>query len=64
MSQLVLILATRAPALIAAAGDRAQTRFWEFFVSNIRYAHTRRAYGRSIEEFLAWSEEHGLPSMP
>jgi hypothetical protein len=45
---------SHAPALIRAAGDRAQTRFWEFFVSNIRNPHTRRAYGRSIAEFLAW----------
>ena len=43
-------------ALVAAAGQRAQTRFWEFFVSNIRNPHTRRAYGRSIAEFLAWCE--------
>jgi site-specific recombinase XerD len=42
---------------------RAQTRFWEFFVSNIRNPHTRRAYGRSIAEFLAWCEQHGLASI-
>jgi hypothetical protein len=24
---------------------------------------TRRAYGRSIAEFLAWCEEHGLASI-
>jgi hypothetical protein len=34
---------SRLPALVAAAGERAQTRFWEFFVSNIRNPHTRRA---------------------
>ena len=51
------------PALVAAAGERAQTRFWEFFVSNIRNPHTRRAYGRSIAEFLAWCEQHGLASI-
>ena len=59
MNQLVLITA-HVPALIQAAGERAQTRFWEFFVSNIRNSHTRRAYGRSIAEFLAWCEQHGL----
>jgi hypothetical protein len=26
----------------------AQTRFWEFFVSNIRNPHTRRAYARAF----------------
>ena len=42
-----------------SAGERAQTRFWEFFVSNIRNPHTRRAYGRSIGQFLAWCERRG-----
>ncbi|MCQ4190981.1 tyrosine-type recombinase/integrase [Methylocystis suflitae] len=45
------------------AGGRAQTRFWEFFVSNIRNAHTRRAYGRAIGEFLAWCERQGIASI-
>ena len=62
MNQLVPI-AAHAPALVRAAGERAQTRFWEFFVSNIRNPHTRRAYGRSIAEFLAWCEQHGLASI-
>jgi hypothetical protein len=43
MNQLVPITAHAAPALVVAAGDRAQTRFWEFFVSNIRNPHTVRA---------------------
>jgi site-specific recombinase XerD len=54
---------SRVPALIAAADDRAQTRFWEFFVNNIRNSHTRRAYGRAIGEFLAWCEQRGLSSI-
>jgi hypothetical protein len=54
MNQLVPFATTKAPALVAAAGERAQTRFWEFFVNNIRNPHTCRAYGRSIAEFLAW----------
>ena len=62
MTQLVPFT-DRTPALVAAAGERAQTRFWEFFVSNIRNPHTRRAYGRSIAEFLAWCEQHGLASI-
>lgn len=51
------------PALILATGARVQTLFWEFFVSNIRNPHPRRAYGRSIAEPLAWCEQHGLASI-
>ncbi|MEI6335766.1 MAG: tyrosine-type recombinase/integrase [Methylococcaceae bacterium] len=42
------------PTLIAAASDRTQIRFLEFFVSNIRNAHTRRAYSHAVSEFLIW----------
>jgi integrase/recombinase XerC len=41
------------PTLVAAAGERASMRFLEFFAANIRNPHTRRAYGRAAEEFLA-----------
>lgn len=51
------------PGLIVEAGERAQTRFWEFFVGNIRNIHTRRAYGRAIGEFLAWCESRGVASI-
>ena len=51
------------PALITAAGDRAGTRFLEFFASTIRNPHTRRAYGRAVGAFLAWCEETGVPSI-
>ena len=51
------------PALIAAAGERAGTRFLEFFASTIRNPHTRRAYGRAIGAFLAWCEDQGVPSI-
>jgi hypothetical protein len=40
MNRLVPI-AAQVPALVRAAGERAQTRFWEFFVSNIRVASSR-----------------------
>jgi hypothetical protein len=53
MSQRVPIHETALPALIAAAGERAGMRFLEFFVANIRNPHTRRAYARAAEEFLA-----------
>jgi len=51
------------PALVAAAGDRAGMRFLEFFAANIRNPHTRRAYGRAAEEFLAWFADAGMPSI-
>ncbi|MEK4035847.1 tyrosine-type recombinase/integrase [Methylocystis sp. IM2] len=62
MSQLVPISA-QVPALVRTADERAQTRFWEFFVANIRNTHTRRAYGRAISEFFAWCEQRGLSSI-
>ena len=62
MSEL-LLFTERAPALVRLSGERAQTRFWEFFVSNIRNAHTRRAYGRAIAEFFAWCESQGVASL-
>src|SRR5271157_5223924 len=55
MNQLAPIAArTALPAIITAAGDRAGTRFLEFFASAIRNPHTRRAYGRAVGGFLAW----------
>ena len=61
-----LVPAYRSPALpplIAAAGDRAGMRFREFFAANIRNPHTRRAYARAGEEFLAWCADAGVPSI-
>ena len=51
------------PALVAAAGERAEMRFLEFFAANIRNPHTRRAYYRAAEEFLAWCAAAGVPSI-
>lgn len=51
------------PALIAAAGDRAQMRFIEFFTATIRNPNTRRAYARATADFLAWCELHGVASI-
>ena len=59
MNQLVPI-AAHAPAIVRAAGERAQTRFWEFFVSNIRNPHTRRAYARAAVEFFDWLHAKGV----
>ena len=38
-------------------------RFLEFFAANIRNPHTRRAYSRAVEEFLAWCADAGVPSI-
>jgi site-specific recombinase XerD len=54
MTPLVTLSTVNLPALIAAAGDRAQLRFLEFFASNIRNPNTRRAYVRAVTEFLDW----------
>jgi len=51
------------PALIAAAGECASLRFLEFFAATIRNPHTRRAYGQAVDRFLAWCEDHGVPSL-
>ena len=51
------------PALVAAAGERASMRFLEFFAANIRNPHTRRAYARAADEFLAWCASVGVPSI-
>ncbi|MGA2792770.1 MAG: site-specific integrase [Roseiarcus sp.] len=59
----VVVIANYAPALVAAAGDKASTRFLEFFAANIRNPHTRRAYSRAVAEFLAWCELAGIPSI-
>ncbi len=51
------------PTLVAAADDRAQRRFLEFFAVTIRNPHTRRAYARAAGEFLGWCEERGVASI-
>jgi site-specific recombinase XerD len=63
MNQLARINSSPLPALVAAAGDRASIRFLEFFAANIRNPHTRRAYYRAAEEFLAWCTSVGVPSI-
>ena len=53
MNQLVPITADRAPALVAAAGERASYRFLEFFTAQIGNPNAQRAYMRAVSEFLA-----------
>jgi site-specific recombinase XerC len=38
-------------------------RFLELFAANIRNPHTRRAYARAADEFLAWCANAGVPSI-
>jgi hypothetical protein len=55
MSSLALLgTSPTLPAIVAAAGEHASMRFLEFFAANIRNPHTRRAYARAADEFLAW----------
>ena len=63
MNQLVPITSAALPTLVAAAGERASIRFLEFFAANIRNPHTRRAYARAADEFLAWCASAGVPSI-
>ena len=63
MKQLVPISSSALPALVTAAGERASIRFLEFFAANIRNPHTRRAYYRAAQEFLAWCGSVGLSSI-
>ena len=59
MNQLI-VLTDRAPALIAAVGERASYRFPKFFAANIRNPNTRRAYARAAVEFFDWLEARGV----
>lgn len=63
MNQLATLNSYPAPALIAAAGDRAAYRFLEFFTAQIRNPNTRRAYAKAVGEFCAWLDGHGVPSI-
>ena len=63
VSSLIPIRPPTLPQLVAAAGERASMRFLEFFAANIRNPHTRRAYARAADEFLAWCASVGVPSI-
>src|SRR5260221_1048513 len=63
MAQLVPVSVPTLPAFVAGAGERASVRFLEFFVANVRNPHTRRAYARAADEFLAWCASAGVPSI-
>ncbi|MFC7694098.1 tyrosine-type recombinase/integrase [Paeniroseomonas aquatica] len=48
------------PTPIMAEGERAATRYVEFFTAHIRNRNTRAAYARASSAFFAWCEQHGL----
>jgi site-specific recombinase XerC len=48
------------PAVIAARGPHAGRRFLEFFTTNIRNPHTRKAYYRAACEFFDWCDQTRL----
>jgi site-specific recombinase XerC len=60
MSSAVTIALSRAPTLVAATGERASYRFFEFFTANIRNPNTRRAYARTAIEFFDWLAARGV----
>ena len=45
--------------LAPRAGLSTRKKFFEFFTVPIRNAHTRAAYYRAIQQFLAWAERAG-----
>ncbi|MGE3844820.1 MAG: tyrosine-type recombinase/integrase [Vicinamibacterales bacterium] len=47
------------PALFATAGERASTRFIEFFTVTIRNPNTRRAYAKAVTAFSDWCTANG-----
>jgi site-specific recombinase XerD len=59
MNQLIAF-SDRTPALVAAVGERASYRFFEFFTANIRNPNTRRAYARAAKEFFEWLAARGV----
>src|SRR6202049_1869043 len=64
MNQLVAFRSLRgSPALIAAAGQRAKLPFIQFFTANTHNLSPRRAYAQAVSEFLAWCEDHRVPSI-
>ena len=63
MNQPVPIASPALATPIAAAGERAGMRFFEFFAANIRNPRTRRADFRAADEFLAWCGSAGVQSI-
>ncbi len=63
MTNQLIVLTDRAPALIATSGPRASYRFLEFFTAQIRNPHTRRAYARAATDFFDWLAAKGVTQL-
>src|SRR5262245_37791092 len=48
------------PALVVRAGGPAAQAWSDFFDGKVRNRHTRRAYARAVQHFLAWCEAEDL----
>lgn len=61
-TQIVPISATTPsrPDIVRRAGQAAVFGAEEFFCGSIRNEHTRTAYRRDVDWFLAWCEQRGL----
>ena len=51
------------PTLISSSGEKAAARFIDFFTSNIRNPHTRKAYAKDVCNFLAWCAARGVSEL-
>lgn len=51
------ITETVIPAFIADHGTAARYAWEEFFIGNLRNAHTRRSYLQAVRQFLHWCEQ-------
>ena len=58
-----LLPADRTPVLVAATGEKAEQRFWEFFTVTIRNPNTRSAYARAAREFCDFVVAGGLTDL-
>src|SRR4051812_41253467 len=58
-----LVAAPCLPEVVVASGEQASLRFLEFFVSDIRNPHTRRAYARAVADFLIWCSDAEVSSI-
>jgi site-specific recombinase XerD len=60
IAKLPALAMSGAPALVAAVGERASCRFFEFYTAQIRNPNTRRAYARAAVKFFDWLEARGV----
>ncbi|MGH6842434.1 MAG: tyrosine-type recombinase/integrase [Methylocella sp.] len=60
MNQFISSVPGRNAPILAAAGERASYRFFEFFTAQIRNPNTRRAYARAAMEFFDWLAARGV----